>query len=291
MPAAPGPGAPSVAELGAATYTGLEEAPGPVTLVDGAWEGPPYAPEGASRPRVSLVRDFRATGDLDGDGAEEAVVLLSASSGGSGSFVYLAVAGRDGGEVRNRATQSLGDRVQVRAARVAAGRVSVDVLQAGPGDAACCPGELAKREFVLGAGGALREVPASDPPSRLSLEALSGTTWVLRRWTWGEAAAAEPVVTLAFRAGRFSGSSGCNAYFATAADGAAPGDVSVGPPAATRRACQPPAMEVEARFLRQLASVDKYGFLAGRLALSFQEEGVRGTMLFEGRPPDPVRSP
>jgi hypothetical protein len=50
-------------------------------------------------------------------------------------------------------------------------------------------------------------------------------------------------------------------------------------------------MEAEARFLRQLASVDKYGFLAGRLALSFHEDGVRGTMLFDGRPPDPVRSP
>jgi len=280
-----------MAELGAATYIGLEEAEGPVTLVDGAWEGPPYAPGGASRPRISLVRDFRVTGDLDGDGAEEALVLLSASSGGSGSFVYLAVTGRDGGEVRNRATQPLGDRVQVRAARVAAGRVAVDVVQAGPGDAACCPGELATRQFVLDAGWALRELPASALPLRLSLEALSGTTWILRQWGWNEAASSQPEVTLGFGEGRFRGSSGCNAYFANAADGAVPGDVSVGLPATTRRACPPPAMEVEARFLRQLASVDKYGFLAGRLALSFQEDGARGTMLFEGRPQDPAGRP
>jgi len=280
-----------MAELGAATYTGLEEAPGPVTLVDGAWEGPPYEPGGASRPRVSLARDFRVTGDLDGDGAEEAVVLLAGSSGGSGSFVYLAVAGRVDGEVRNRATRPLGDRVQVRGARVGAGRVSVDVVQAGPGDAACCPGELATREFVLDAGWALRELPASAPPSRLSLEALSGTTWVLRRWRWNEEAPSQPEVTLAFGEGRFSGSSGCNAYFATAADGAVPGDVSVGLPATTRRACPPPAMDAEARYLRQLASVKKYGFLAGRLALSFQEDGARGTMLFEGLPRDPAGRP
>ncbi len=150
---------------------------------------------------------------------------------------------------------------------------------------------MATREFVLEDGWSLRELPPAGPPERLSLNALSGTAWVLRRWTWGEAAPSEPEVTLAFRDGRLSGSAGCNAYFAAAADGPAPGDVAMGPSGTTRRACPPPAMEVEARFLRQLASVDKYGFLAGRLALSFQQGGERATMLFEGRPQDAADRP
>ena len=45
-------------------------------------------------------------------------------------------------------------------------------------------------------------------------EAMAGTEWVLRAWRDGEAAPAEPAVTLRFKGGRFAGSSGCNRYTA-----------------------------------------------------------------------------
>ena len=35
---------------------------------------------------MTFVRDFRLVGDLDGDGAAEAVVLLAANAGGSGEM-------------------------------------------------------------------------------------------------------------------------------------------------------------------------------------------------------------
>ena len=79
-------GPPTLAELKNATYAGFEEPASPVTLKDGLWEGESLQPGGTSRPRVSLGGDFHLLGDLDGDGAEEAVVVLAQSSGGSGTF-------------------------------------------------------------------------------------------------------------------------------------------------------------------------------------------------------------
>jgi len=140
--------APTYDELSNATYRGIYDQA--VRLEQGFWEGEPFVPSGASRPRVQLVRDFLRTGDVNGDGRAEAVVLLGESSGGSGARVYLAVAGRQSGQVVNLATVSVGDRVQVRAARVASRRIELDVVQAGPQDAP--PAVLPRPRLDLGVG-------------------------------------------------------------------------------------------------------------------------------------------
>ena len=108
--------APTLTAIGNLTFAGIED--GPVTLVDGLWEGAPFAPGGASRPSVGLAEDFQISGDLDGDGAPETVVVLWQSSGGSGTFDYLAVVGRRRAALVNLGTAPLGDRVQIRDARV-----------------------------------------------------------------------------------------------------------------------------------------------------------------------------
>ena len=66
--------APSTDELANATFEGIHDQP--VALADGSWEGEPFEPGAASRPAVGLVRHFWMGGDLNGDGTEEAVVLL-----------------------------------------------------------------------------------------------------------------------------------------------------------------------------------------------------------------------
>ena len=112
--------APTLAELGNATYLGIDEEP--VTLVDGEWQGEPFIEGGASRPRAGLVRDFHLSGDLNGDGVKESVALLWTNAGGSGTFDYIAVVGRDNNATPiNLATADLGDRVNVRAAGIDAG--------------------------------------------------------------------------------------------------------------------------------------------------------------------------
>jgi heat shock protein HslJ len=277
--------APSLAEARNATYRGVNGIPFPITLVDGRWEGEPVVDGGAARPSVHLADDFRLAGDLDGSGTDEAVVLLGQSSGGTGTNVYVAIAGRVDGEVSNRATALVGDRVQVRDARIENRRIVLDVVQPGPADAMCCPGELATRAWVFDDGRLSEALPAVVE-GRLSLDTVADAEWVLRAWAWDEPASNKPEVTLTFSDGRFAGSAGCNRYFASASAGSSPGDVTVGQAGATRKACSDSIMATEDRFLKQLAGVRKFGFVATRLALTFERDGVLGTMLFDRRPLD-----
>jgi heat shock protein HslJ len=94
-------------------------------------------------------------------------------------------------------------------------------------------------------------------------------------------------VTLSYDAGRFTGTGGCNRYFAAVEGGAMAGEVKVGPLAGTRMACPEPQSSVEARFLEQLGGARTFGFMLGRLAISYtRADGSRGTMLFDaGTPP------
>lgn len=277
-------GAPAFEELAGATYAGLQDQGAPVTLRDGLWQGPPFVEGGAARPELRLVRDFRVEGDLDGDGAPEAVALLAQSSGGTGSRVYAVVAARRDAAVVNRGTALLGDRVQVRAARIDAGRLLFFVVRAGPEDAMCCPGELTVQGFELRPGAGLEPVAACESPGRLSPVVMGGAEWVLKAWDFGDPAPAEPTVTLAYRDGKLSGSAGCNRYFAAASPGDGPGAIAIGSVGATRMACPEPVEAVEERFLDQLGRVERFGFLAGRLALTYRGDAGIRSMLFEAGP-------
>ncbi len=277
-------GSPTLEELKNTTYAGVDQRLGPLTLTNGRWTGAPPAVGAASRPIVELADDFRVAGDLDGDGLEEAVVILTYRPGGTATFSFLAVVTRKDGALQNEATTAVGDRVQVRSARIDGGRLLVSAVRAGAHDAACCPGELVEWEWTLGDG---RLNPLSTVATgRLSLATLAGTAWVLRVWDIAEPAGSEPVVSLAFDAGRFTGSSGCNRYVAGVEGGTMPGEVKVGPIAGTRMACPEPSSSVEARFLEQLGGARTFGFMSGRLAISYaRREGSTGTMLFQATAP------
>jgi heat shock protein HslJ len=273
--------APSPAEVLNATYHGIAEAGGTVTLVDGHWQGEPAAPGSAMRPSVRAVGPTDLTGDLDGDGLPETAVFLSAATGGSGVGGYVAVIGRQRSGALRTATAPVGDRVAVRDMRIERGQLVLEVVQFGPGDAMCCPGELATRTWTLADTG-LRE-GAPKISGRLTPEALEGTEWVLRKWDPNEPAPATPEVTLVYASGRFSGTSGCNGYSAAVTPGVGPGELTVGPATGTRRTCPDSAMAVEQRFMRHLGDVRRFGFLLGQLALSYEHAGTRGTLLFERR--------
>ena len=274
-------GAPSLEELRNMRYD-LGDL-GVVTLAGGAWEGEAAVEGGASRERVTFVRDFRIVGDVDGDGVPEAFVLLAWSGGGSGTYERLAAVARRGGTWRNVAVAELGDRVQVRDARIEGGRIVLDVLRAGEEDAMCCPGELATRSWTL-AGDTLAEQPAAEPTGRLTLAVLAGVEWRLRYWTWDEPAPDDSGVTVRLEEDRFVGNGGCNRYATSVQEGSSPGDLTVGPVAGTRMACPDPAMAIEDRFLDRLGHVRKYGFLAGQLMLSWEKDGDGGVMLFDRAP-------
>lgn len=276
------PPGPTLRELKNCTYSGFDVITAPITLKDGHWEGEPYVAGGASRPRITFVRDFYRAADLDDDGSDDAIVLLAEDGGGSGEYLYLAVVAHRDGRLRNIATVRLGDRVQIRDVRVDERQIVADLVQAGRQDAACCPGELVTRRWRLGPKG-LREPGAATKAGRLTLETIAGTEWVLRSWTLADPAPAEPQVTMAFKDGKFAGTAGCNRYFAGVKPGEMPGDATVGLAGATRMMCPPGQMAVEDRFLKQLAGVKKFGFMVGQLALSYETDGVWGAMLFDPR--------
>jgi len=256
-------------------------------LVSGEWSGQPYVEGGASAPRAGLARDFLLTGDLDADGAAESVVLLWTSTGGSGTFDYLAVVERrPDGTVAERASAELGDRVHIRDARIEDGQVVLDTVQAGPGDAMCCPGQLMRRAFAL-EGDVMTEVSTEDR-GRLSLADLDGD-WVLLEL--GRETLPENVrITARFDNGTLTGTAACNAYNGRVKAGDAPGDLALaGPLAVTRKMCPPPRMEWEQRYLRALAGLSKFSFTAGRLVLTAtgEEEGPQTLRFGTAKPAIP----
>lgn len=105
-----------------------------VTLKDGAYS------EGTSPNSYSVqMLDVVAFGDLNGDGVDDAAIILAESSGGSGVFESV-VAVLDSGGIPYPVGQAvLGDRYKVNSASISAGAISLDMLVQGPNDPMCCP--------------------------------------------------------------------------------------------------------------------------------------------------------
>lgn len=276
---APGMGsAPSLEELGNATFTGVFD--GPVTLVDGVWEGAPYVDGGAARPRAGLVEHFTLSGDLDGDDLDETVVLLWESSGGSGTRIYLAAVERLGSGVVNLATALVGDRVQIEAASIADGAISLDLIQAGPGEAACCPTQKALVTWRLEDGALVRV--ATEITGNLSLEDLRGPDWVLAAIGSEGTVPDDPPIRIRFVEDRVDGSAGCNSYFGTVT-GETPGRLGFSAMGTTMMACSDPVMDLERQYLRTLAGGSTYRFSAGRLVIGCDTDEGQVPLIFERR--------
>lgn len=275
--------APSFAELANLSYSGIFDSY-PVQLENGYWEGEPFVHGGTSRPVLGLVEDIRLVDDLDDDGSEEAVALLWQTSGGSGVFYYLAVAGKDAGQVVNRGTAYIGDRVQVRDARSGNGRIELDVIQQGISDAACCPSESATRTWVYTDRGLL-EIEAVVTGT-LSLADLSGLEWVLQPPDGIRADSRDVTITLNYDGKGISGFAGCNRYFARVKAGERPGELLMSRPTGTRRTCAAGLMVVEGRFLDALQATRTFSFQGGRLVLTSIREGETQTLVFERRTPE-----
>lgn len=269
--------APSMEELAGATYEGITDSP--IHLQGGRWEGKPPTPGAASRPYVQLVDGVRETGDIDGDGKDEAVVVLVYNGGGSGNFVHVAVVGRRNGGTRNLATALVGDRVSIRSIHVSEGLLEIDLVQQGPGDPMCCPSERAFRSWAFDQG-SLVEITA--PPASTDLADLGGREWVLTTFA-GEDVPAEPRITLVIEQGRVSGTSACNEYFAEVEE-PPDGGLSLGILGGTKRLCAPEVNHLETRYLAALREARRVGFHGGRLALFYDTpDGKTETLIFTAR--------
>lgn len=277
VPALAGAQAPTWEEAADARYEGIYEAP--VQLREGVFEGEPFVAGAASRPRVTLAPDFVRHGDLDADGQDETVVLISESSGGSGVFIYLAVLDRQDGAVRALPTVALGDRVRLMSAEIGDGRLKLRLLRAGAGDPACCPGEVAAQEFALQEG--LLVETGTTALHRLSPADLAGREWRLRQIDGQPPPRGDGVVTLTVAGDEVGGRGGCNQYRGTLTAGAEAGRIEVGRLASTRRACPEPWMSFEQRYLAALGRAVRFDFMLGRLVIGYGDGETVGSLVFD----------
>ncbi len=269
------PPAPTLEQVQSATISGVFEQG--VTLANGRYEGQPYEPGAASRPVLTLWDSTFHTADLDGTPGSEAVAMLSATTGGSGEMVYLAVFGVRDGQLANLGTVQVGDRTRLQSLWLERGKVVMDVVEAGPQDAACCPTQVARKTFGY-EGGAFKQL-TSDVRGMLALSMLAANEWTLVEMDGQPLPAGVEPPLVHFEGNSVRGFAGCNRFTAPVKE-TKPGEIDVGAAVATKKACPPPQMELEARFLQQLDAVTGYGYLAGQLALNWQDGDRAGTLLF-----------
>lgn len=271
--------APALDQLSELTILGLRDLPESLVLQDGRWEEEP-ADDRASRASVAMDPAFHLVGDLDGDGSDEAYVLMATAFGGTGHFGYVAAAvPGDEGPVA-RTFWPLGDRVQIRNGSIEGDRLVLEMVEHGPGDAACCPRLLTVREATWDGTG-FRELPRTEE-GELSIAAITGTEWILDAWGYDEPVDPSlPEITLRVEDGAFVGQAACNRYRAPVADSVS--DLEVGIGTTTRRACPEPVATAEERFLRTLDGVTRFSFAGGRLVLTGLVEGALRTLYFTRR--------
>jgi heat shock protein HslJ len=273
-PAGPPP-TPTIEQLRAAAVSGVFEQS--VTLAGGRYEGSPVEAGAASRPGLMLWEPAVRFGDVDGSAGSEAVALLSATTGGSGEFVHLAVFGVRDGALANLGTAPVGDRTKVQSMWLEQGKIIMDVVEIGPADAACCPTQVARKTFGL-EGGALKQL-TSEVRGVLALSMLAANEWTLVEMDGQPLPAGVDPPLIHFERESVRGFAGCNRFNASVKE-TKPGEIEIAPAAGTRKACPPPAMELEDKFFGQLAKVRGYTFLAGQLALTWQDGDRFGTLLF-----------
>ncbi len=242
-----------------ASYQGIYDEP--VQLTDGRYEGEPFVPGSASRPTVVLHPEVYAFGDLNGDGVDDAVVILIENSGGSGNFRYLAVVINQDGTLVNVATQFVGDREQAQLISIEDGEITLEMVAHGPDDPMCCPTQEVTKVYQL-----------QDDQLVEVLVGLEGTLWTLV--SYGDPSDPQAVlegseITAEFDSakGTVTGSAGCNSYFgAYEVDG---DTISFGPLGSTMMACPEPEgiMAQELAFLTALGSAVTYQIEGDKLEL------------------------
>jgi len=128
-----------------ATYPNQFVKTGTVTLAGGSFEEEPES-GAASRVRVTLG-DAVAFGAI-GDHPRAAAVVLSTTTGGSGTFYDLAVVPFEGETPGKAVVTFLGDRIKIVSLKLLDGQVTIDLLTHGSEDPMCCPTEKAFEHYA-----------------------------------------------------------------------------------------------------------------------------------------------
>lgn len=96
-----------------------------------------------------IVFQAAGFGDLNGDGVEDGAAVVAVSTGGSGSFYYLAAMLNQAGEPQQAGVVLLGDRIQLESVTVEDGAIVVKMKVAADGDPLCCPSHEVTQTYRL----------------------------------------------------------------------------------------------------------------------------------------------
>ncbi len=149
-------------QLKNAEYNSEYTSSGKAMLVNGKYEEP-AAPNSASKITVTYVTS--ASGDLNGDGAPDAAVILATNTGGTGTFMTLEAVLNQNGAAVPTATAQLGDRTKVKSVSIAGGVITVDAVIHGPKDPLCCPTRPATLKYKLENGQLVQVAGPSVSPA------------------------------------------------------------------------------------------------------------------------------
>jgi basic membrane protein A len=145
--AAPAAGALSLEALRNAEYQVEYTASGTAPLSNGEYREP--AAPGSASEVVVQISDFVAFGDMTGDGADEAAVILASSGGGSGTFYDLVIMQDQNGTPTQIASTFLGDRIKINSLTIENGNVAVDMVTQGPNDPMVNPTQRVTKAYQL----------------------------------------------------------------------------------------------------------------------------------------------
>jgi hypothetical protein len=86
-----------------------------------------------------LVTDFVAIDDLNADGTDEAIALISENYGGTGVFVFLTVFSKVNGTWTFQTSNMVDDRPQLNALSIEDNQIFLDAVIHGVDEPMCCP--------------------------------------------------------------------------------------------------------------------------------------------------------
>jgi hypothetical protein len=94
------------------------------------------------------MSDLIGFGDFNGDGAEDAAVVVNENFGGSGSFASLVLVLNQSGIPVQSGSAAIGDRQQVNSIHLKEDQITLDLLTHSPKDPMCCPSQPAMWTFT-----------------------------------------------------------------------------------------------------------------------------------------------
>jgi hypothetical protein len=119
------------------------------------------APKAASKTEIKVFGE-PVRGDLDGDGVADAAVLLVQTTGGSGTFYYVAAAFNRGGMFYGTQAVFIGDRILPRQLTIRYGVVIVDYADRLPDQSMATPPSVEVSKYLVSRAERLDEIFLED---------------------------------------------------------------------------------------------------------------------------------